>query len=232
MRPLAEGDDLTIERLLDLMAMHTAPALIADDFANEFRFFILARYEFRSLLPMQAQDRLHGVAEPFERLAIVGVFAIASPIAGVDLFVGRQEEDHEGQIVIELEEIQVGLIDAAQTHADELVGFGLYVLETDNLPVEFAAIPSRNAAKHDHDRHARLSRELASLLVIGQPAKLLTGLDRSAGRQILTRLARIEPHCEANSDHSSQYSQKKPTTAGELKVRHVKSPRSCRITKE
>jgi hypothetical protein len=119
---------------------------------------------------VRLQHRLHGVAQPGERLAAVGVFAVAAAVAGVDLPLRIQEEDGEGQVVIELEEVQVEVIDAREPDADEALGDVFDLLQTDNLPVKLAAGRSRLAAQHHHQRLAALARLGLALFEAAQPA--------------------------------------------------------------
>jgi hypothetical protein len=68
------------------------------------------------------EDGLHRVAQARQRLAAVGAGGVPAAVAGVDLLLGVQEEDHERDIVVELEEIQIFVIDARKPDADEPVG--------------------------------------------------------------------------------------------------------------
>jgi hypothetical protein len=110
------------------------------------------------------------VAQPREGLAAVGVFGVAAAVAGVDLPLGVQEEDREGQVVIEVEQVQVEVVDARQADADELVGDVVELLQTDNLPVKLPAGRSGVAADHDHQRLAGLARLGLALFEAEQPA--------------------------------------------------------------
>jgi hypothetical protein len=103
---------------------------------------------------MHAQDRLHGVLKPFQRLSFIGAFAVAPAIAAVDFLILVQEEDHESEVVIELKQVQVHAVDTRQPNPHELVGDLADAFQTDNLPVKFSAIDSRHAAKHHHEGHA------------------------------------------------------------------------------
>jgi hypothetical protein len=105
------------------------------------------------------EDRLHGVVQPGQRLAFVGVLGIASAIAGVDFFLGVQEKDDERQVVIELEQVEIDRINAGDPNADEVIGDVVEVLQTDNLPVKVAAGDSRHAAQDHHERLAALPRQ-------------------------------------------------------------------------
>jgi hypothetical protein len=90
------------------------------------------------------------VAEARQRLPPVGAGAVPAAVAGVDFPLRAQEEDHERQVVIEVEEVQVEVINARQPDADELLGDALEAFQTDNLPVEFAAGQSRLTAQDNH----------------------------------------------------------------------------------
>jgi hypothetical protein len=98
---------------------------------------------------VRLQHRLHRVAQPFEGLAAVGVFAVAAAVAGVNLPLGVEEEHREGQVVVELEEVQIEVVDARQPDADEALGDVFDLLQTDNLPVKLTAGRSGLAAQHD-----------------------------------------------------------------------------------
>jgi hypothetical protein len=103
-------------------------------------------------------------------LAPVGVFAVPAAVAGVNLALGVQEEDRERQVVVELEQVQVEVIDAGQPDADELVGDVVDALQTDNLPVKFAAVRSGLAAQDHHERLAGPARLGLPLLQAEKPA--------------------------------------------------------------
>jgi hypothetical protein len=96
--------------------------------------------------------------ESVQRLAGVRVAGVASAVAGVDLPVGVEEEDHEGQVVVELEEAEVGVVDSGQPDTDELVGDVFDAVETDNLPVKLTTVRSGDAPHDHHDRLAGSSR--------------------------------------------------------------------------
>ena len=61
------------------------------------------------------------------------------------------------------------MVNAGQPDADELVGRVLDALETDNLPVELAAVRSRHAPKDHHERLAAAVRLRLALLEAGDP---------------------------------------------------------------
>jgi len=105
-------------------------------------------------------------------LAIIGTAGGAAAVAGVDLFLGIHEEDHERQVVVEVEQIQVQVVDARQADPDELVGDVFDVLQTDNLPVKFMASRSRLAADDDHERLAAFARQGFAFFEAKNPAML------------------------------------------------------------
>jgi hypothetical protein len=93
-------------------------------------------------------------------------------VAGVDPVLRIQEEDREGEVVIETEQVQIEVVDVAQADQDELGGEAFDLFETDNLPVKAAAVASVEASKHDHDRLAGRLCLLLCCLQVGQPAVL------------------------------------------------------------
>jgi len=123
-------------------------------------------------LRVHLQHGIHGVSQAFERLAVVRISAIAATVAGIDVFLGVEEKDHECKIIVEFKQIQIGIVDARQTHANEFVGHIFNLLETDNLPVKFAAVRSRDATDHYHNGLAALFRLRLALGEAGQPAVL------------------------------------------------------------
>jgi hypothetical protein len=125
------------------------------------------------------------------------------------------------------------LIDPAQTHTHELFGFGLNVLETDNLPVIFAAVPSREAANHHHHRFARSAGKLSAFVIVGEPAIFDAGLD-AAPLSLTFWHGPIggEANAETNADEAHKSSQEKPETTSELKVCHGQAPKNVRIKKD
>jgi hypothetical protein len=103
-------------------------------------------------------------------LPIIGPIGVATAIASIDPAVGIEEEDHEGQVVVELEQVQVEVVDARQTDPDELVSNVFDLFETDNLPVKKMAVRSRDAAHDDHQWLAAFARPVLPLLQAGEPA--------------------------------------------------------------
>jgi hypothetical protein len=75
------------------------------------------------------------------------------------------EEDHESQVVIEVEEVQIQRVNPREADANEFVCKVFDALETDNLPVKFPTVRSRDAP---HDHHHRLARLLRLLLTLAQ----------------------------------------------------------------
>jgi hypothetical protein len=110
------------------------------------------------------------VVQAGQRLPFVGPLGVAAAVAAIHLAVGVQEEHRQGQVVVELEQIEVNVVNAGEPDADEVVGKILEALETDNLPVENMAGDSRHAAQHDHQRLAGLPRSLFAGTQAGQPA--------------------------------------------------------------
>src|SRR5207248_8220964 len=89
---------------------------------------------------------------------------------------GVEEEDHEGQVVVELEQVQVFGVNAGQPDADEPVGEVFEAFQTDNLPVKLAAVRSGDAADDHHERLAGLQGLGPALLKTGEPAVTGGGL--------------------------------------------------------
>jgi hypothetical protein len=116
------------------------------------------------------QHGLHRIAEPGQGLAPVGVLGIAAAVAGVDLPLGAQEEGHEGQVVVELEEVQVEAVDARQADADELLSDTPEAFQTDNLPVKVVAGRSGDATQEDHNWSAGPACLVQALLQAAEPA--------------------------------------------------------------
>src|SRR5262249_44260371 len=90
----------------------------------------------------------------------------------VNFLVGIEEEHHEGEVVIELEEVQIEVVDARQADANELISQLFDLLQTDNLPVENVAIDSRHTAQDDHQGFAGLPRLCPALVEAEGPAVL------------------------------------------------------------
>lgn len=82
------------------------------------------------------------MAKSGERLTFVGPGDIAAAVARVQFAVGVEEEDGEGEVVIEIEDVEVEGVDVGKPNEDELVGDFADLLETDNLPVEGSAVRS------------------------------------------------------------------------------------------
>ncbi len=104
------------------------------------------------ILAVHGGDGLHGVAEAFQRLAVVRIVGISATVAGVNLFLSVHEKDHERQVVVELEQIEIGVVNAREAHANKLIGDVFNLLKTDNLPVKYSAVKSRHATHDDHER--------------------------------------------------------------------------------
>jgi hypothetical protein len=107
-----------------------------------------------------------------QRMAIVGALRIAAAVARVDLLLGIEEEDNKRQVVVEFEQVQIEVVDARETNADELVGYVIQVFQTDNLPVKFSAGRSRQAADNHHERLAAIFRLGETLVETKEPAVL------------------------------------------------------------
>lgn len=90
-------------------------------------------------------------------LAVIGIFGITAPITGIDPFVRIQEKDHESQVVIELEQVQVRLLNAGEANLDKPFRLFANFFETDNLPVKFVAIRSGHATEDQHHGFAQFA---------------------------------------------------------------------------
>jgi hypothetical protein len=78
-----------------------------------------------------------------------------------------QEESHPGQIVIEVEKVEIDAAHASDPDEDELLGhIGDGWVQTSDLPVKAIAIQSVFAAKYDEQRLAALACRPATLLPI------------------------------------------------------------------
>ena len=85
---------------------------------------------------------------------------------------GVKEEHHHRQIEVEVEQVDVGVVDGRLPHTDELVGQILDPFQTNNLLVKFIALPSRDAAKHQHQRAVRFAGQRPGLVIVEQPAMI------------------------------------------------------------
>src|SRR5262249_52394439 len=145
-------------------------ALAAEALTGELGRLAVSRRELPRLPAVHLQRRAHGVAQPGQRLAIVGIDGVAAAVTAVHLAGFVEEEHHQGQIEVELEQAQIHALDPGQAHAHKVVGDAFDALETDNLPVKLKAVNSRHAANDDHEGFARFARLLLALGEAGQPA--------------------------------------------------------------
>src|SRR5262249_57019096 len=105
---------------------------------------------------------------------------LAYTVAGVTAVGGGYEERHPGQVVVELEEVDIHAVHRLDPHADEPIGqLGDLGTLTDDLPVEVGAGQSALAAEDHEQRLARLARQALALRVAVDPVDL--AVDR-AGR--------------------------------------------------
>src|SRR5262245_36072950 len=118
---------------------------------------------------MHRQDRLHRVAESSRRLPSIGAKSVSSAISGVDFSICVQEKEHQRQVEVELEQVEVDLVEAGQPNANEFVGEVFDAFETDNLPVKLPASDSRVAPQNHHERFAVFSRLGLAFLEIKDP---------------------------------------------------------------
>jgi hypothetical protein len=84
--------------------------------------------------------------------------------------VGVEEEVHQGEVIVEVEQIEIQVVDTRQPDANELIGNIGQSFESDNLPVEDATGRSRHAADGDHERLAGPARLGLSGFEAGEPA--------------------------------------------------------------
>jgi hypothetical protein len=96
--------------------------------------------------------------------------AVSSAVPGEYLPLGAQKKDHQRQVQIKLEQVEVDAVEARQPDANELVGEILDAFETDNLPVKLAAGDSRVAPQDHHEGLASLVRLGLAFLEIENPA--------------------------------------------------------------
>jgi hypothetical protein len=96
--------------------------------------------------------------------------AVSPPVPGVYFPLGAQKKNHQRQVVIELELVEVDAVEAREPDADELVGEVSDAFETDNLPVKLAARDSGIAPQDHHERLAVLPRLGLALLETENPA--------------------------------------------------------------
>jgi hypothetical protein len=74
-----------------------------------------------------------------------------------------------------VKQVQVEAVDLRQADTNEAVGQIANAFETDNLPVKGAAIASRRAPHHNHQRLAALLRTLLALTKTEEPAVFRRG---------------------------------------------------------
>jgi hypothetical protein len=95
---------------------------------------------------------------------------VSAAVTGVYFPLGTQEKDHQCQVVIKLEQVEVDAVEARQPDANELIGEVLDAFETDNLPVKLATGDSRVAPQDDHERLAALAPLGLTLVETKNPA--------------------------------------------------------------
>jgi hypothetical protein len=108
--------------------------------------------------------------QPGQRHASFGAFRVSAAETTVNPFVRVKEKDHERQVVVKREQVQVGLVDARQTNPNESVREVFDAIQTNNLFVKALAVRSGDAAEDEHDRLAGLAGAVLGLPVIAQPA--------------------------------------------------------------
>ena len=102
-----------------------------------------------------------------------GVLVHSATVACVETIVPIHEEAHPGQIVFELEQVQVDSVHGLDTYANELSSqFGDFRVLTDNLPVEVGTGHSAFTAKNDKQWFSGLACLLFSFLVAVNPLDL------------------------------------------------------------
>ena len=80
----------------------------------------------------------------------------------------------------------IEIVDARQAHAHKLLGHIMDLVETDNLPVENAAIRSRRAPQDEHDRLPAIGRARLAFGKAGEPTAL-AALGLSVNRRVRQR---------------------------------------------
>ena len=104
-----------------------------------------------------------------------GVVIFAATVASVGAARGVLKKGHPGEIVFELELVEVHSVHRLDTNAYKLLGqFGDLGVLTDNLPVEIGASLSPFTAKDDKHRLAGLATSELAPLVVVDPADLST----------------------------------------------------------
>jgi hypothetical protein len=136
-------------------------------------------------------------------LAFVRPFGVAAAVSAIDLLLGVQKEDHEGQIVVELEQVQVDILNARQAHAHKFVGAVFDAFQTDNLPVKCLAGNSRHAAEHNHERFSAFRSLRETVVKVGDPAVLRGDRITPAWRLSLHRLLGCQEETEGNKAKQS-----------------------------
>ena len=113
---------------------------------------------------MQLQDFSHRMEQRSLGKTGIGRSGVAPAVAGVNPVVAIEEEDREGEVVVEPEEIQVHAFHVDDANADELLRQLRHVrVLTDNLPVEVRASGSPLSAKLYQNRAPALAGDPPSL---------------------------------------------------------------------
>src|SRR5262249_1526893 len=99
---------------------------------------------------------------------------VAAAEAAVDLLVGVQEERRPGEVVVEVEHVEVDAAHVDHTGEDELPReVGDLLVETNNLFVEALAVQSALAAEDEEDRLAAVAGGGPCPGVVGDPGGVL-----------------------------------------------------------
>ena len=123
--------------------------------------------------PVQGADLTHHARQGLLAEVGFGVLVQSATVACVETIVPIHKEAHPGQIVFELEQVQVDSVHGLDAYANELSSqFGDFRVLADNLPVEVGAGHSAFTAKDDKEWFSGETRLLSSFLVAVNPLDL------------------------------------------------------------
>src|SRR5690349_4982353 len=110
-----------------------------------------------------------------------------------------QEETHPGEIIIEIEKVEIDAAHAGEANENELLGhIGDNRVQTSNLPVKAIAVRSVLATEDDEDGFASRTGLFASFFPAAQPARPIFGSQAAATQVRQTENARQQPTSSAH----------------------------------
>ena len=145
-----------------------------------------------------SKGRLHGVAQSCQRHLSLGRVGVASAVATENLLMGIEEERGPGQVVVEVEAVEIDAPHVQDARQDELARqVGDLGIKTNNLFVESFAVLSPFAAEDQEDRLASLPRGLPGGRDILQPSRCIGRLGgETRGRE--------EPHKQGGTERGER----------------------------